>query len=395
MPESAQQINAGLSEPTLAVYVHWPFCLSKCPYCDFNSHVRDEIDAGRWRRALLVELDHFAQATGPRLVTSIFFGGGTPSLMAPSLAGAIIERVAAQWSLAADAEITLEANPTSTEAAKFRAFRSAGVNRVSIGVQALDDEALRFLGRGHSQREARAAVRLAQQIMPRSSFDLIYARPNQTAAAWRKELTDALSMASEHISLYQLTIEKGTPFFGQRRDGAFTMPADDDASALFALTQEMTAHHGLPAYEISNHAAPSGQSRHNLTYWRYQDYVGIGPGAHGRISNGDAVLATRQAAKPETWLEAVETHGHGTVEQTPLAPKEMAEEMLMMGLRLAEGIDREAFRHRTGLALNEAIKPAALSPLVEAGYLQSDARGLRASLTGMPVLNALLAALLA
>jgi len=259
MPESAQQINAGLSEPTLAVYVHWPFCLSKCPYCDFNSHVRDEIDAGRWRRALLVELDHFAQATGPRLVTSIFFGGGTPSLMAPSLAGAIIERVAAQWSLAADAEITLEANPTSTEAAKFRAFRSAGVNRVSIGVQALDDEALRFLGRGHSQREARAAVRLAQQIMPRSSFDLIYARPNQTAAAWRKELTDALSMASEHISLYQLTIEKGTPFFGQRRDGAFTMPADDDASALFALTQEMTAHHGLPAYEISNHAAPSGR----------------------------------------------------------------------------------------------------------------------------------------
>ena len=405
MPDPARQ--AAPKADALAVYVHWPFCLSKCPYCDFNSHVRESVDAARWRQALLVELDHYAAATGPRRVTSIFFGGGTPSLMEPRLTGAIIDRVATHWSLAADAEITLEANPTSAEAAKFRAFRAAGVNRVSIGVQALDDAALAFLGRAHSQGEARAAVEMAQKIMPRSTFDLIYARPGQTAAAWRSELTEALSMATDHLSLYQLTIEKGTPFYGQQRDGAFAVPGEDDASALFALTQEMTARAGLPAYEISNHAGASAQSRHNLSYWRYQDYVGVGPGAHGRIpgtaltrtaqagiGHAHTLLATRQIAQPENWLEAVETKGHGTVEQATLTPEEMAEEMLMMGLRLAEGIERAAFSARTGLSLEKFVKPGALAPLVDAGYLESDTRGLRATEKGRPVLNALLASLL-
>lgn len=391
MPEATRQ-----SAPeALAVYIHWPFCLSKCPYCDFNSHVRESIDAARWQRALLAELDHFADALGPRQVTSIFFGGGTPSLMAPGLAEALIERVAARWSLDTDAEITLEANPTSAEAAKFRAFRTAGVNRVSIGVQALEDDSLKFLGRAHSQAEARAAVAMAQKIMPRSSFDLIYARPGQTAAAWRAELAEGLGMASDHLSLYQLTIEKGTPFFGQHRDGNFTLPDEDDASGLFALTQEMTSAAGLPAYETSNHASPGAQSQHNLTYWRYQDYVGIGPGAHGRIMPARQLTATRQIAQPENWLAAVEENGHGTVEQTPLDAREMAEEMLMMGLRLKEGVSRTAFAARTSLALDESIKPSVLAPLIEAGYLENDAQGLRATQKGHPVLNALLSSLLA
>ena len=380
----------------LALYVHWPFCLSKCPYCDFNSHVRDGVDQGRWRGALLRELDHFSALLPGRRVTSIFFGGGTPSLMPPETAGAVIERAALRWSLAVDAEITLEANPTSTEAARLEEFGAAGVNRVSLGVQALDDRALAFLGRGHDAAEARQAVALAQRIMPRSSFDLIYARPGQTVAAWRAELADALVFAGGHLSLYQLTIEKGTPFWREARDGAFVMPDDDTSRALYDLTQEMTAAAGFAAYEVSNHARKGEACRHNLAYWRYDDYVGIGPGAHGRIAPaGEGRKATRQHAGPEAWLAAVEGAGHGTAETRALDADEQAREMLMMGLRLTEGVGEADLEARTGCDPDRVIDRAGLARLVEAGYVERRGERLRATAAGRPLLNGLLVELLA
>ena len=380
----------------LALYVHWPFCLSKCPYCDFNSHVRDSVNQGRWRDALLRELDHVAALLPGGAVTSIFFGGGTPSLMPPGTAGAVIERAAARWTLAADAEITLEANPTSTEAARLEEFRAAGVNRVSLGVQALDDRALGFLGRGHDAAEARQAVALAQRIMPRSSFDLIYARPGQTTRAWRAELADALAFAGGHLSLYQLTIEKGTPFWREARDGAFALPDDDTARALYDLTQEMTAAAGFAAYEVSNHARGGDACRHNLAYWRYDDYVGIGPGAHGRIQpEGEGRQATRQHAGPEAWLAAVEDTGHGTAEVRALDADEQAREMLMMGLRLAEGVSEPRLAERTGCDPDRVIDRAGLARLVEAGYLERNGGRISATVAGRPLLNGLLVELLA
>ena len=382
--------------PALALYVHWPFCLSKCPYCDFNSHVRESVDQAAWRGALLRELDHFAALLPDARVGSVFFGGGTPSLMPPETAAAVIERAAARWSLAADAEITLEANPTSTEAARLEGFHAAGVNRVSLGVQALDDDALAFLGRGHDAAEAQAAVAMAQRIMPRSSFDLIYARPGQTVDAWHAELAEALAFAGDHLSLYQLTIEKGTPFYRLERDGAFDVPDDDTARALYDLTQEMTAAAGFAAYEVSNHARGGNACRHNLTYWRYGDYVGIGPGAHGRIRPaGCGRQATRQHAGPETWLAAVERDGHGTAESRPLDGGEQAREMLMMGLRLAEGVSETHLRERTGCDPDRVIDRAGLARLVEAGYLEHRDGRLRATAAGRPLLNSLLAELLA
>ena len=395
MTGESEPSTAG-AQQSLALYVHWPFCLSKCPYCDFNSHVRDSVDQARWRDALMRELDHFAVSLPRATVNSIFFGGGTPSLMPPETAAAVIERAGTRWRLAADAEITLEANPTSTEAARLEDFRAAGINRVSLGVQALDDDALKFLGRGHDTVEARRAVALAQRIMPRSSFDLIYARPGQTVGAWRDELSEAMSFADNHLSLYQLTIEKGTPFWRQARDGAFALPDDDTGRSLYDLTQETMTAAGFAAYEVSNHARGGDACRHNLAYWRYDDYVGIGPGAHGRIRPaGGGRHATRQHAGPESWLGAVERDSHGTAETRSIDPDEQAREMVMMGLRLSEGVSEDHLSQRTGCDPDRVIDRDGLVRLVEAGYLERRDGRLRATSTGRPLLNSLLIELLA
>jgi putative oxygen-independent coproporphyrinogen III oxidase len=387
-------IAATIEAAPFGIYVHWPFCKSKCPYCDFNSHVRDGVEQDRWRRALLAELDHYAAETGGRKVASIFFGGGTPSLMEPRTTAAVIERIADRWDLDAGAEITLEANPTSVEAGRFRDFRAAGVNRVSLGVQALDPAALRFLGRGHDVAEAVAALDLARRIFPRFSFDLIYARPEQSIATWRDELDRALALAGDHLSLYQLTIEQGTAFAPAHARGDFTLPDEDLAAALYEMTQERLDAAGLPSYEISNHARPGEPSRHNLVYWRYGDYLGIGPGAHGRLTLSGDKVATRQLRAPETWLAAVEQHGHGTQERVPVAAEERLEEMLMMGLRLAEGIPRGRFRREADAEPEAVLDAGRIARLVDGGFLTLDDERLAATPAGRQRLNALLAALL-
>jgi len=383
------------STGALGVYVHWPFCKSKCPYCDFNSHVRDGVAQDRWRAALLKELEHAAREAPGRRVETIFFGGGTPSLMEPATVGAIIERVKALWDTARDLEITLEANPTSVEAGRFAAVAEAGVNRVSLGVQALDAPSLRFLGREHSADEAIAALETARRHFARYSFDLIYGRPGQTVEAWAAELERALALAGEHLSLYQLTIERGTRFFTDHARGAFTLPGEDEAAAMFELTQARLAAAGRPAYEISNHARPGAACRHNLIYWRYQDYVGIGPGAHGRFAEAGAKRATRRTSGPEAWLEAVEGQGHGTAETSLVTGQDLVEEALMMGLRLADGIDRALFASMTGADPVAALDEARLAPLVAAGYLEIDAAHLKATAAGRQRLNALLERLIA
>lgn len=370
----------------LAVYIHWPFCKSKCPYCDFNSHVRERIDEGRWRRALIAELDHYAEKTPGRTVTSIFFGGGTPSLMSSETAAALLGRVAKLWSLDPEVEITLEANPSSVEAARFRDFRAAGVNRVSLGVQALDDAALKFLGRAHDTSEALAAIDIARRNFERFSFDLIYARPGQTVAAWRAELERGLALVGEHLSVYQLTIEPGTAFATAHARGDLALPDEETQAALYETTQDRLAAAGLPAYEISNHARPGAECRHNLAYWRYRDYVGVGPGAHGRLTLGGDKIATRQRRAPETWVDAVERAGHGTEEATTLAPEEAREEILMMGLRLSEGIPLAA--------LDTPLDPARLDPLIAGGFLLIDGERLYATAAGRQRLNAVLTRLL-
>jgi putative oxygen-independent coproporphyrinogen III oxidase len=382
-------------EPSpFAVYIHWPFCKAKCPYCDFNSHVRATIDQDAWRRALLAEIDHYAAETAGRVVSSVFFGGGTPSLMAPATAAALINRIAERWILPGDAEITLEANPTSVEAERFRDFRAAGINRASLGVQALDPAALSFLGRSHSVDEAIAAIELARRHFPRFSFDLIYARPGQEPAQWDVELKRALSLAGDHLSLYQLTIEPGTAFHTAHARGDFAVPDDDRAGALYELTQERLNEAGLPAYEISNHARPGGESRHNLVYWRYGDYVGVGPGAHGRLTLDGAKIATRQLRAPETWLAAVAKHGEGTDERVPICDRERLEEMLMTGLRLGEALPRARFRRECGAEPEVVLDPVRLERLVDGGFLMLDGVGLRATEAGRQRLNAVLGALM-
>ncbi len=387
--------------PGFGVYIHWPFCLSKCPYCDFNSHVRDSIDHSRWRRALLAELDHFAAETAGREVTSIFFGGGTPSLMAPETVAAVIERVSRNWRLAAEAEITLEANPTSAEAGKFAAFAAAGVGRLSLGVQSLNDEALRFLGRQHSAAEALAAIDLARRHFPRFSFDLIYARPAQSETDWEAELDRALEEGAGHLSLYQLTIEENTVFHGAWRRGELQVPEEDQAGNLYDLTQVAMEARGLPAYEISNHARPGQESRHNLTYWRYGDYLGVGPGAHGRLTlerddcRTGLKIATRQHRAPEAWLEAVERDGHASRGEQEIGPDQRLEEMVMMGLRLREGISRAAFLRETGKEAEQVLNGERLRSLSEAGFVTLTDRGLTASHEGRSRLDAVLAHLLA
>jgi len=377
----------------LAVYIHWPFCRSKCPYCDFNSHVRDGIDAARWTRALLADLDHHAELVPGCEVGSVFFGGGTPSLMPPETVAALLDRVRSRWAAAPDLEVTLEANPNSAEAARFRAFAAAGINRLSLGVQALEPAALRMLGRAHDRGEVIAAIEYARNAFPRFSFDLIYARPGQTLDAWRHELDEALSLAGEHLSLYQLTIEPGTAFATLERRGELSMPGEEHTAALFEMTQDRLAAHGLPAYEISNHARPGAECRHNLAYWRYRDYVGIGPGAHGRLTIGGAKHATRQARLPERWLAAVEAAGIGIEEMVAIDHDSAVEEMLMMGLRLTEGVARARLERLAGRD-SETIFGGKLAPLVEGGFLRLDNDRLTATAAGRQRLNAVLAALL-
>ncbi len=409
-------------DPGFGLYIHWPFCLSKCPYCDFNSHEAETVDHPRWRDALLRELDHMAariDAEGEkRPLTSIFFGGGTPSLMEAASVAALIERAGDHFSLSPEVEITLEANPTSVEAGRFAGFRAAGVNRLSLGVQALENKALAFLGRTHDKAQALAALALAQRIFPRTSFDLIYARPGQNAAAWRSELDQALDLAGDHLSLYQLTIAPGTSFAAQAKSGDLVPPPESAAAALYEATQKAIKEAGMYAYEISNHARKGAESRHNLTYWRYGDYAGIGPGAHGRLTLAGAPevacptsttssmtlgkksfrkrvkTALRQIPAPETWLAAVEKTGHGTLEETALEGELAATEMLLMGLRLETGVGRDLFQGITARTLEETLDQERLKPLISGGFLVLDEAGLRATDEGRQRLDAVLAALL-
>jgi len=383
------------SERALGLYIHWPFCLAKCPYCDFNSHVRDGVDETRWRSALLAELDHYASLTGGRPLGSIFFGGGTPSLMSPDTVAALIARARQHWVAGEDIEITLEANPGAAETEAFAGFADAGVNRLSIGVQSLNEDALEFLGRVHGRGEAIAAVERAAALVPRYSFDLIYARPGQDEAALRVELAEALDLAGSHLSLYQLTIEPGTAFHTAHRLGEFKTPEEELGARLYEVANEVLCAAGLPAYEISNHARPGEASRHNLTYWRYGDYIGVGPGAHGRLSLGETKLATRQRRLPEAWLAAVEAEGHASEERNELSAAERLEEMLLMGLRLNEGVALDAIVRETGRALGDWIDGASLARLVEGGFLTHDNDRLRTTPAGRLRLDAVLAALLA
>lgn len=371
------------------IYVHWPFCAAKCPYCDFNSHVRHGgVDEARFLAAYLREIATLAAHMPGREVTSIFLGGGTPSLMAPATVGAILDAIAAHWPVAADAEVTLEANPSSVEADRFRGYRAAGVNRVSLGVQALNDADLKRLGRIHDLTEALRAIRLARETFPRLSFDLIYARPDQTAAQWAAELKQAIDLSADHLSLYQLTIEEGTPFFSLHARGKLVIPDGDRAADLYLLTQEVTAAAGLPAYEVSNHAVPGAESRHNLVYWRGAPYVGIGAGAHGRLDVGPVRIATATERTPERWLARVEETGSGLVDWTRLAPEEVADEVLLMGLRLDEGIDPD----RIGALSGRTFDRERIASLVDSGLLvwRPDGR-LAATAEGRMVLNALIA----
>ena len=378
---------------SLALYIHWPFCLSKCPYCDFNSHVRERIPQTRFRDALRAELAWEAARLGRRRLTSVFFGGGTPSLMEPDTVARLLDDAFRLFDPEPDIEITLEATPTSVEAGRLAAFRLAGVNRASLGVQSLDPDALHMLGRQHSASQAVAALEAARAIFPRLSFDLIYARPGQTETSWRTELRAALALAADHLSLYQLTIEPGTAFEGLHRRGELVLPEDDDAARLYEATAEEAACFGLLPYEISNYAKPGAESRHNLAYWRYADYAGIGPGAHGRVSVGGQLLATRRHRAPEPWADRVERDGHGSTTETILGAGEKAQEMLLMGLRLAEGIDVARFEARTGVPLADAIDGDVLRQAIDAAYMTLDAGRLIATVEGRLRLDSLLGAL--
>ncbi|GGH29095.1 oxygen-independent coproporphyrinogen-3 oxidase [Cribrihabitans marinus] len=372
------------------LYVHWPFCEAKCPYCDFNSHVTRNIDQSAWTNAYLKELARYAEEVPGRVLNTIFFGGGTPSLMAPDTVGAVIDAARGHWPCANDLEITLEANPGSVEAGRFAGYRDAGVNRISMGIQALNDTDLRRLGRLHSVADAQAAFDIARHCFDRVSFDLIYARQDQTPADWQAELSQALSMAVDHLSLYQLTIEDGTAFGDRfRRGGLRGLPDDDNAADMYRITQDLCEAHGMPAYEVSNHAAPGAESRHNLIYWRYGDYVGIGPGAHGRLTLNGRRLATETPLVPGRWMEAV-AGGAGELSRERLDPQDAASEYLMMGMRLAEGIDMERYRALFGRDLPSDSR----AYLVDLGMVEEDGPILRATRDGRAVLNAILRELL-
>ena len=370
----------------VALYVHWPFCVTKCPYCDFNSHVRAAVDDAAWRTALLADLAHEAATLPGRRLASIFFGGGTPSLMPPATVAAIIDAACRHWPPTDDIEITLEANPSSVEAARFAAFAAAGINRLSLGLQALDDADLKILGRPHDLAQGLAALDIAQITFARVSFDLIYDHPGMTTHSWRAELARALAFGTTHLSLYQLTLEPGTRFTALHKKGLLTLPDSDTSADLFELTRDLTAAAGLFAYEVSNHARPGAESRHNMAYWTYGDYAGIGPGAHGRRMG----TATERLKKPEAWLAAVTAHGHGMASETVLAPGERATEALVMGLRLAHGIDAARFLDRSGVALGSVLRADRVARLAAQGLLEHDARGLRLTPAGQPFVDAVL-----
>lgn len=378
----------------LALYVHWPFCVSKCPYCDFNSHVGDTQNQEQWRYAYARELAHYAALLPDRTITSIFFGGGTPSLMEARTVENILQNVARHWSLDPNIEITLEANPSSSEAAKFADFRSAGVNRLSLGVQSFDAAALKFLGRAHDAAEARHAIDLAARHFPRFSFDLIYARQGQTPAQWQSELGEALALAGDHLSLYQLTIEPHTQFYVRAKRGEDLTARDDHAVAMYEATQEIMDAARMPAYEISNHARAGQESRHNLTYWQYQDYVGIGPGAHGRYQGDNQRYATENHRAPDIWLGAVATHGHGIKSQDRLDSDTAMYEAVMMGLRLAGGIDLADWAAKFPHPLLDFLPPTKLARLQDEGYIAANSQNLRATRAGLQRLNTLLSYLL-
>ena len=381
------------TESAFGVYIHWPFCLSKCPYCDFNSHVRHAaIDEKRYVSAFTAEIAATAARAPGRTVSTIFFGGGTPSLMQPATVGAILDAVGKHWSIAPDAEVTLEANPTSVEATRFKGYRAAGINRVSLGVQALDDDALKSLGRTHTAQEALAAVAIARAAFERYSFDLIYARPGQTPEAWSAELKRAIAQAGEHLSLYQLTVEADTPFAALHAAGKLNVPGEDAGRDFYDTTQAVCADAGLPAYEISNHARRGSECRHNLVYWRGHEYAGIGPGAHGRLDIDGERHAIETERRPEAWLMRVESLGHGVVGDDTLLRSQMADEFLLMGLRLAEGIDPARYERLAGRALD----PRRIQILQQEGAIELTAGGkLRVTLSGFPVLDAVVADLAA
>ena len=371
------------------IYVHWPFCEAKCPYCDFNSHVRHAgIDQPRFAAAFERELAYFAARTRGRRVESIFLGGGTPSLMLPATVGRVLDAIAGLWEISPTVEVSMEANPSSVEAERFRGYRAAGVNRLSLGVQSLRDADLRRLGRLHDADQARAAIGIARSTFERISFDLIYARPDQDAAAWRAELEEAIGLAADHLSLYQLTIEQGTPYFELHRAGKLVVPDPDTAADLYDLTQEICARHGMPAYEVSNHAVPGAECRHNLVYWRYGDYVGVGPGAHGRLTGGNGKFATATERHPETWLAAVEARGEGLVEDVSLTREEQGDEFLLMGLRLVEGVDLARFEAIS----DRRIDPRRVADLVEHGMVERlGGTRMRVTPAGLLVLDAVVA----
>lgn len=376
------------------LYVHWPFCLSKCPYCDFNSHVHASIDHDAWREALVQEIRHYAAQTPDRRLTSIFFGGGTPSLMHPDTVAAVINTAQSSWKFSNDIEITLEANPTSVEADKFKAFRQAGINRVSLGIQSLREDDLKFLGRTHSVDEARRAIEIAASTFDRFSFDLIYARPKQTVDAWREELTEALQMAGGHLSLYQLTIEPGTAFHTWHARGDFQIPEDQISGEMYEVTQDIMNAAGLPSYEISNHARPGEESRHNMTYWRYGDYAGVGPGAHGRLSIGDQKLATVAHRAPDIWLNRVKENGHGAHPVENVTRDQRFSEALMMGLRLAEGVQWSRLEEESGKPRDTFFPPAKIKSLCDEGYLAINTDRITATAAGRQRLNGVLKYLL-
>ena len=369
------------------LYLHWPFCASKCPYCDFNSHVSAEIDESRWNRAFLSEIERVGKLTEGRILNSVFFGGGTPSLMSPDLVNSILDKVRNTWTLANDVEITLEANPTSIEAGRFRGYSEAGVNRVSMGMQALNDQDLRALGRRHTVAEGRKAFDIARAQFDRVSFDLIYARQDQDIEHWRKELNEALAMAVDHFSLYQLTIEDGTAFGARHAVGKLRgLPTDDTAADMYLVTQEICEAAGLPAYEVSNHAHAGAESRHNLVYWRYGDYAGIGPGAHGRLSMNGTRHATDTPKMPNDWLDRVERHGAGEIEFSPLPLEDQAIEYLLFNLRLTEGLDTARFEAMSGKAFNRQT----VQDLIGMGMIQAEQGRISATRDGRAVLNAVI-----
>jgi oxygen-independent coproporphyrinogen-3 oxidase len=371
-----------------SIYIHWPFCKSKCPYCDFNSHVREKIDTEIWLEAYLKEIDYFTEYLSDKKIVSIFFGGGTPSLMPPHIAGAIIEKLAKNFMVASNVEITLEANPTSIEAEKFKAFAKEGINRVSVGIQSLNEQDLKFLGRTHSREDAIDAILIAKDNFDKYSFDLIYARPHQTLSSWEEELTGALKLAKDHLSLYQLTIEKGTPFYSAFSNKQFTLPDENLASDLFNLTQKIMADHAMPAYEISNHAKVGSECLHNLTYWRYQDYLGIGPGAHSRIDN----KAVMMIHSPEKWLQIVKEKGVGIQTESALSKKERIEEMLLMGLRLTDGINIKTFENRFDDRLENLLLAKNIEYLLQDNLIEVN-ENIKATSKGRLLLNQIIARL--